>query len=76
VSLARIPIISKREDGFLLEFTLAKAGAGMTDKPLFIRVLDSLQGCPKYAPRVPLNALQFSKKWQLRPLFLAYFCFP
>jgi len=31
----------------------------MTDKPLFIRVLDPLQECPKYAPRVPLNGLQF-----------------
>jgi hypothetical protein len=33
----------------------------MTDKPLFIRVLDPLQECPKYAPRVPLNGLQFSR---------------
>jgi hypothetical protein len=43
---------------------------------LFTMVLDPLQECPKYAPRGPLNGLQFSKKWQLRSLFLAYFCLP
>jgi hypothetical protein len=28
----------------------------MTQEPLFTRVLDPLQECPKYAPRVPLPA--------------------
>jgi len=47
--------------------------AGMTQEPLFIRVLDPLQECPKYARRVPLNALQFSKKGSYDPCFWPIF---
>ena len=53
--------------------TQIPACAGMTQEPLFIRVLDPLQECPKNARRVPFLRPQFSKNRQLRPLFLAYF---
>ena len=48
----------------------------MTCKSLFIRVSDPLQECPLNARRVPSKAPQFSKNWQLRPPFLAYFYLP
>jgi len=54
-------------EGSLFLFTSLK-------NPLFTGLSSPLQEYPKNARRVPLNALQFSKNWQLRPLFLAYFC--
>jgi len=44
-------------------------------KPLFTRLSDPLQACPFNARRVPLNALQFSKKRGITTFFLAFFDF-
>ncbi|MEA2087191.1 MAG: hypothetical protein U9O91_03735, partial [Candidatus Caldatribacteriota bacterium] len=46
------------------------------EKPLFTRLSDPLQECPKNARRMPLNASQFSKKRQFTTLFLGYFHLP
>ena len=42
-------------------------------KPFIYKAFDPLQECSFNARRVPLNAPQFSKNWQLRPPFFAYF---
>jgi hypothetical protein len=41
----------------------------MTQEPLFIKVLDPLQECPKYARRVPFLGPQFSKNGNYDPCF-------
>ena len=49
----------------------------LSSKSLYLQWLQTpFRNASKYAPRVPLNGLQFSKNWQLRPLFLAYFYLP
>jgi hypothetical protein len=48
----------------------------MTDKPLFVRVLDPLQECPLNACRVSFFASQFSKKVIYDPCFWPIFASP